>query len=257
MLKNVKVTSDDGFVVVGGNWVAKFGSNGTKQWEGTYRSSYGDSLILNWIEETSSGGYIAVGAAISLGGLISERRDLYILKIDGSGQKVWEYKMGGIGSPEEEAYCVQKTSDGNFIITGYEYDTDYQIIVLKLNDQNNSIEWIKSYGGPEHEFGHHIRETSDGGYIVVGVVDSRNKWISDIYILKLGQNGEKIWDKRLGGQYEDIVNFVIETSDGGYIIVGSYGKALDPEIYSEAYIVKLNANGNVSWERGYTHSNIR
>jgi len=106
----------------------------------------------------------------------------------------------------------------------------------------------------EHEVGHYIRQTSDGGYIVVGTVDTRDTWVSDIYVLKLDGNGEKVWEKRFGGEYEDGGNFVMEASDGGYIIAGFLGKAITPEMHTEAYIIKLDANGNVSWQRAYTRS---
>ena len=77
-IKNVKATLDGGFVAVGYTtdenikkkiYVAKFSSNGVKQWERSYYSSHGDAVEGNWIEETGDGGYIVVGAAISLGGL--------------------------------------------------------------------------------------------------------------------------------------------------------------------------------------------
>ncbi|CUS80851.1 hypothetical protein JGI7_01301 [Candidatus Kryptonium thompsonii] len=269
-IKNVKATLDGGFVAVGYTtdennkkkiYVAKFSSNGVKQWERSYYSSHGDAVEGNWIEETGDGGYIVVGAAISLGGLFRLRRDLYILALDQNGERVWDKVWGGIGTPEDEAYCIQKTSDGGYILTGYvvEYNedgtTNYQLYVVKLKIQDNLVvEWVKVYGGVEHEVGHYIRQTSDGGYIVVGTVDTRDTWVSDIYVLKLDGNGEKVWEKRFGGEYEDGGNFVMEASDGGYIIAGFLGKAITPEMHTEAYIIKLDANGNVSWQRAYTRS---
>ena len=186
---------------------------------------------------------------------------MYILALDQNGERVWDKVWGGIGTPEDEAYCIQKTSDGGYILTGYvvEYNedgtTNYQLYVVKLKIQDNLVvEWVKVYGGVEHEVGHYIRQTSDGGYIVVGTVDTRDTWVSDIYVLKLDGNGEKVWEKRFGGEYEDGGNFVMEASDGGYIIAGFLGKAITPEMHTEAYIIKLDANGNVSWQRAYTRS---
>jgi hypothetical protein len=93
--------------------------------------------------------------------------------------------------------------------------------------------------------GYSLIQTSDGGYAIAGHTKSFGAGLSDAYLVKLDANGNLQWTKTIGGKdFEDGYS-LIQTSDGGYAIAGdtkSFGAGL-----SDAYLVKLDANGNLQW----------
>ena len=66
------------------------------------------------IQQTSDGGYIVAGYTDSFG---AGGRDVYVLKLDADGNKVWEKTFGG--SYYDYAHSIQQTSDGGYIVAGY------------------------------------------------------------------------------------------------------------------------------------------
>jgi hypothetical protein len=103
---------------------------------------------------------------------------------------------------------------------------------MKL-DSNGNIQWQKTYGGPGQDLAYDVEETQDGGYIVGGGTGSFGAGGWDMWILKLDSHGNVQWQKTYGGWGVGIdglnaeyVDNLLQTSDGGYIVVGgttSYG----------------------------------
>ena len=139
------------------------------------------------------------------------------------------------------------------------------ILFISLNclAQAPVIEWQKCFGGSGSDEAYSIQQTSDGGYIVVGMTFSNDGDVSglhvgiysysDIWIVKLDATGNIQWQKCLGGSRRDYANSIQQTSDGGYIIAGvSYsddGDVSGNHGESDCWIVKLDASGNIQWQR--------
>ncbi len=117
---------------------------------------------------------------------------------------------------------------------------------------NNTVTtWAKTFDGIiwQAEKTLLIQPTSDRGYIVAGSKQS-SRPDRDILILKLDSNGHIIWQKTYGGDnFDDVVSSIQQTSDGGYIVAGitaSFGSGgLD------AWLLKLDSNGFVEWQKSY------
>jgi len=124
-----------------------------------------------------------------------------------------------------------------------------------------SIEWQKSFGGTAPEIAKSIVQTPDGGYITAGFSKSSNgnatmnHGDNDFWVVKMNATGTLEWQKSLGGSGDDQANSIRTTSDGGYIIVGSTtstdGDIILNKGYADYWIVKLNAQGNVEWQKTY------
>jgi len=124
----------------------------------------------------------------------------YIIKLDKNGNKIWEKAYGG--SKNEEAYSVQQTKDGGYIVAGLTYSIGSggkDVYIIKLDRNGNKV-WDKTYGGNGWDEAFSIQQTIDGGYIVAGFSDSFGAGNGDFYIIKLNKNGSKEWEKTFGGK---------------------------------------------------------
>lgn len=118
----------------------------------------------------------------------------------------------------------------------------YILILTNINAQNTQNTWQKTFGGKNNERAFSIQQTKDGGYIVVGYTDSFGAGNRDFYIIKLDNNGNKIWDKTFGGKDKDWAFSIQQTNDGDHIIAGftsSFGAGGE-----DFYILKLDSSGN-------------
>lgn len=163
-----------------------------------------------------------------------------------SNSSQWAYHYGGADA--EAAGPVRQTSDGGFVFAGYTESFaagDIDLWVVKLNP-DGSVAWNKTYGDSEREFANSIQETSDGGFIVAGAKGIPNTQITRFWLLRLDQNGNVLWQKRIGGSSNNhILQSVVETNDGSFVVAGQVS-ALG------AAVIKLDANGNILWQYTYT-----
>jgi len=250
---SIQQTSDGGYIVAGstwsfgaGNydiWVLKLDANGTVVWQKTYGGSDWDRAYS--IQQTSDGGYIVAGETYSFGA----GNNFWVIKLDANGTVVWQKTYGG--SWNESAKSIQQTSDGGYIVAGWTRSFGVgwdDFWVLKL-DANGDVVWQKIYGGPGYDYANSIQQTSDGGYIVAGETYSFGAGGYDFWVLKLNANGDVVWQKTYGGSYDDYAKSIQQTSDGGYIVAGytdSFGVG-----WTDIWVLKLNANGDVVWQKTY------
>jgi len=123
-----------------------------------------------------------------------------------------------------------------------------------------TIQWQKTFGGSLYDEAQSIKQTPDGGYIVVGTTLSSDGDIfghrggNDLWALKLNSNGAIQWKKVIGGSNNEYVRCVQLTTDGGYIIAG-YTASNNLDVsgnhggYFDAWIVKLSSNGTMEWQK--------
>lgn len=158
----------------------------------------------------------------------------------------WD-KIIGDNTSAEEAYSVRQTTDGGYIIAGFQTPSGgLPNAYLTKTDINGEIQagWPKIYGGSNADEARCVRQTSDGGYIIVGYTRSFGAGNADVYLIKTNASGviQAGWPKTFGGMGEDIGHAVEQTPDGGYIIVGetsSFGGG-----NSDVYLIKTDTSGN-------------
>jgi len=253
---SIQQTSDGGYIVAGytdsftyGNSdfaIYKLDSSGNKTW---FKHYGGTSLEkARSIQQTSDGGYIIAGYSNSY---TYGSFDFAIYKLDSSGNKTWFKHYGG--SDSDEAFSIQQTSDGGYIVAGrtesYIYGSIHADIAIYKLDSNGNKVWFKHYGGTDYDDSREIQETSDGGYVVAGYTFSYSHGQADFAIYKLDSSGNKVWFKHYGGTDYDYGKSIQQTSDGGYVVVG------DTRSYTfgneDFAIYKLNSSGNKVWFKHY------
>jgi len=227
--KSVKETSDGGFIIVGDDSVGivdliliKTDSVGDTIWTRTYGGAYPDygSDVL----QTPDGGYVLLGTLFN-GGV----SDVWLIKTDGDGDIEWTQQYGG--STIDMGYSIAATTDGGFIITGMttSFGTGGDIYLIKTNS-SGIMQWSNNYGSPHGDAGNCVKQTPDGGYIIAG------SGYEGYIILRTDSNGEELWTYSYG---ISPANYVINYSQGGYIIAGSYGL---PGFYSDIILIRLSSD---------------
>ncbi|KYK24523.1 hypothetical protein AYK24_06065 [Thermoplasmatales archaeon SG8-52-4] len=242
---SVQQTTDEGYIITGGKgdyyysdvWLIKTDSDGNEIWNRTFGGGDVDYGIS--VQQTTDEGYIITGDTYSYG---AGSDDVWLIKTDNSGNQEWNRTFGGTNS--DLGISVQQTTDEGYIITGY---TELYSIpgcgdvwLIKTDSDGNKM-WDKTYGIIHIGFGNSVKQTTDGGYIIVGFVWTFGIGYSDVWLIKTDSNGEKSWDRKLGGTSEDMGFYVQQTSDGGFIITGytwSYGAG-----QSDVLLIKTDKYG--------------
>jgi uncharacterized delta-60 repeat protein len=214
----------------------------------SFAKTYGgaDWELAYSVQHTSDGGYIVAGYTYSLG---VDSGDIFLIKTDANGNLQWAKTYRG--TDWDEAYSVQQTSDGGYIVAGWtsSFGAGGSDIFLIKTNANGNIQWAKTYGGTSYDWAYSVQQTSDGGYIVAGTTWSFGAGGSDIFLIKTDANGNIQWAKTYGGTYEDYAYSVQQTSDGGYIVAGltdSFGAD-----YDDIFLIKTDASGNIIWAKIY------
>ena len=186
----VQQTSDGGYIIVGktasygaGNYdvyLIKTDAFGAQEWYqtfGMYDESFGNS-----VQQTSDGGYIIAGATEYLGPI---NCSIYLIKTDGLGNQQW-YKIFGRMDFDHGTYA-QQTLDGEYIVVG---STDSlgagccDVYLIKTDALGNQ-QWYQTFGGYNDDWGKSVQQTSDGGYIIIGVTYSFGAGYADVYLIRL------------------------------------------------------------------------
>jgi hypothetical protein len=133
-------------------------------------------------------------------------------------------------------------------------------VSLRGYSQAPSIAWQKSLGGSAGDLSHDIKQSSDGGYIVVGSTSSADGDVSgykggftDAWVVKLNGAGAIQWQKCFGGSGLEEFRSVQQTADGGYILFG-YSDSFDGDVSGnhgqfDFWLVKITNTGNIEWQK--------
>lgn len=128
---------------------------------------------------------------------------------------------------------------------------DYDAWVVKVDDEGE-LEWEKNYGGSLRDEFRSVKQTPDGGYIMVGQTHSNDHDVTvnygqgDIWIVKTNATGAIEWQKSIGTQDSDI-GVDVAVDDDGYVIAGGN------DVYS---LLKVNNSGGLLWTRHYGPAGI-
>ena len=171
----------------------------------------------------------------------------------------WQKALGG--SDLDEAYSIQQTTDGGYIIAGKSNSTDGDVSdnngsmdfwIVRL-DPMGEIIWEKSLLDDGFEVAYAIQQTNDGGFIVAGSSDNDDG--VNMLVIKLKDNGDVEWQTYLGGSGFDAAYSVRQTTGGEYIVAGESnsedGDVTAPKGAFDAWIVKLDPFGEIMWERSF------
>lgn len=263
---DVVATKDGGLIIVGstesddghvtnneGNkdiWVIKLDNLGFLEWQKTYGGS-GDDLAKS-VLSVYDHGYLIIGSTTSTDGLLSDEEvndtDIWVLKIDSSGNLEWDEAYGG--SKIDEPGDAIMLNDSSFTIIGHTNSNELTIneriefdLWLLNVDLKGSPKLSKRYnldlgneGAYTKDIATSISLNNSGNYLIcsnssITRIDSLNiienqydgdtTFFFDVGIINLNRAGDIIWKKNLGGFFEETGVKLLETSQNDIIVIGS------------------------------------
>ena len=211
------------------------------------------------IELTRDNNYMLVGEVWDGG---YGREDIYLMKIDGSGEKIWENYYGGYHT--DQGFDVESLEDG-FLALGYTSSqpetTRGNYYLVRTDLEGNKI-WENNYGTEFLDFGFSILPEENGEIWLLGAQGgffnhARADYMnpdSDMMLIRTDKNGNEIFRNYFGGILHDWGKDMIKADNGGLYLFGSTQSKGAGSF--DMYLVKTDQNGNKMWERTYGESDF-
>jgi hypothetical protein len=260
-------------------WMVKIKDNGEIIWEKNFGGSVNGEIPEDAIVMPDKGA-LMMGRISSSGGDITDAygdMDVWLCRIDSVGNIIWQKTIGNFG--KDNGLKIKLSSHNTILFIGghevtggmidcpdlgYYIDTD--VWFVEMDTEGNFInQWC--YGGKYYDLGYDIIEVDDG-YLIAASTRSNDRDVSgyhgipgesdytDIWILKIDFWGNLIWQKCLGGYSWDDPEYITETADSGFIVIG-YTNSHDGDVTGnhttewndlDIWVVKLNNDGQLVWE---------
>ncbi|MFH0755984.1 MAG: T9SS type A sorting domain-containing protein [Bacteroidota bacterium] len=199
-------------------------------WE---RSLEGSGTVSGRSVAESDGYLYAVGYAGASGGALENGgvSDMILWKLNTLGEPVWSRYYGGSGADDPQR--IMKTADGHLIILGNTNSTDGAFsenhggtdgFVMKVDSMGN-LQWSRLFGGTGEDFLTSGDIAANGDLYLSGITESTDQGITghgllDGWMIRLSSNGTLLWQKSLGGSYNDLLFDVALLNDTSVIACG-------------------------------------
>ncbi|SFN91999.1 Por secretion system C-terminal sorting domain-containing protein [Chryseobacterium oleae] len=259
-------------------------------WQKEIKSS--TQNFLSQITTTIDQQYLISGSSIQMSKLQTEGSkqnngyDFHLIKLNQQGEQVWEKYFSGQNHDYLSASVA--TQEGGFLLSGTSYSGKgldkkedskggSDIWLIRINEFGDEL-WQKTLGGSSDEEARSVIQTTDLGFFVAGNVQNSSKGYGskDVWVSRLDKNGKILSETVLGGKGLDEVEKMITTKDGGALLgiysrsseiraSGSTDKSSSASSYpvsrtakstdnfgeGDYWIVKLDKNGKVEWEKNF------
>ncbi len=254
--------------------------SGEIEWAKNFGGSNEDDATS--IVKTPDGGFAVAGFTLSTNGDIVDKTttdaDFWVFKLNPDGTLLWSKTYGGSG--DDRATKIINTEDGGFAVTGYTRSDDgdvsnnngfYDYWLIKL-DASGNLQWENTYGFSGNDQGQSVIQTADGGYFLTGFLDfdgrasqgisakSQRHGVGEFWGIKTNASGEIEWTQYYGGTNNDRSYDVLQTDDGGYIMIGNT-ESDDFDITNskgsyDFWAVRITSAGELLWAKNYGGSGI-
>jgi hypothetical protein len=247
---SIVALSDGGFAVAGRTsskgagggdmWVLRLDEAGNVAWDHTYGGAKWDETSS--IVALADGGFAVAGGTYSKG---AGYEDMWVLRLDEAGNVVWDHTYGG--ASVDQANSIVALADGGFAVAGYTRSKgagEGDMWVLRLDEAGNVL-WDHTYGGAESDGAGSIVALADGGFAVAGYAESKGGGYEDMWVLRLDEAGNVVWDNTYGGADTDRANSIVALADGGFAVAGSTkSKGAG---WNDMWVLRLDEAGNTAF----------
>lgn len=246
----------DGLLVVGHTqsfgegqsdaYIMKVDNFGNKLWSAAYGGRQSD--VANAVVAVNDG-FMVAGTTSSFGNRV---QSMYLAKVFSDGSLAWQNGYFSDGDDYYSGEDIVKINDDNMMIVGSEdrvqffnSEMDFYVNAIDTKGQRNGI---KRYGGEKVESANSVIKVSDG-YLLAGETKTWGNGAKDAYVVKIDNDGNQLWHNAYGFRYDEVVNQIIATQEGGYILVGTTDS--DNANQKDIFVVKISHDGTKEWQYHY------
>jgi hypothetical protein len=264
----IKQTADGGYVAAGGvaevgpspggGLVLKLDASGAVQWQRVIGPMGSTTAVLNAIQPTSDGGYVATGNYYTSTAQCEpfQCEGGVVVRLDASGSVQWQQALTGAASGSLWTDSIVQASDGGYVAAGEWFGANQKGGLLVKLDSNGNILWQNAYSGGSYygaELGvgiYSVHQTSDGGYFLAGDGEDELQEGGRLvpWLGKVDSNGNLIWERFYYQVYAPTGRALSEyfagsdvAKDGGFVAAGwteDYAKGL-----GLLFVVKTDGSG--------------
>lgn len=217
------------------SWVARLNQKGEVQIQKTLGGRGNEKV--NLLHEPKPGRYMVISTTTSTGGDIKDplgAKDVWIVTLSRNFDIVWSRCYGG--SDFDEPHAIISNHRDELVLAGTTFSEDEDLDLstnhglgdswLFMITHQGNLAWSQTYGGSKSDGGNGVSQTPDGGYIMVGTSNSKdklvpiNKGLYDGWIVRTDSMGRKIWQGTFGGEDFEYLYDVHALEDGNYLALG-------------------------------------
>ncbi|MFI5171673.1 MAG: MopE-related protein [Chitinophagales bacterium] len=288
-METTLLTSDGGFLIAGSKavslvdgweyYIIKLDATGTVQWQKDFNANEDD--FLQSAIQTADGGYLLGGYSYSsISGIKTENSngdaDYWILKIDATGNLIWENTIGGTGT--DRLNQVIELPSGDFMLSGTSNsgiggdktvitNGNYDLWFVKVNNAG-AVVWQKGIGGSGSDQFVEMIQTADGGFLLGNYSESDISgdktevtvgtyiFDNDYWIIKTDANLTIQWQNDIGSEGGDFLTDISIAASGEYLIGGSSDGLISgdktenshDDDHNDYWILRLDVLGNIVWQ---------
>ncbi|HYV91733.1 MAG TPA: PKD domain-containing protein [Chitinophagales bacterium] len=246
-------------------WVAVLDENFTIMWNDTLDEFAGYLGISNMRFTSATDGNYYFATSIYNGAY----HDLHLVKLNSLGTVVWNDTLGG--SLDDAFIDMLVLNDGSILLSGSVLSNDGDISgnhgsddiwIVKLRETGDVV-WQHCYGGSDGDIDGLLKMVNDSVVLVGasswstdGDVNAiGNGGNADAWLFKIDTSGQLLWQKTLGGSWNDPLKDVAILSDGSMLVVidgsFSFGIGSDNHGAEDAWLFLIDSAGNILWHRMY------
>lgn len=170
----------------------------------------------------------------------------------GAPDTLWTKTFGG--ASDDNAWAIHQVRDSGFIIAGgsSSFNPDNSDVYLIRADKNGDTLWTRTYPQADFDEAWDILQTDDGGFVIAGYTNAYSATMKDIYLIRTNAQGDTLWTRTYGTEYDDDGYSIVRTHDGGYAIVGETTSYIqDSIINKDVYLIRVNSTGDTLWTKTF------
>ncbi len=215
-------------------WLVKLDSDGQLVWQQTYGGKYND--VLQQVVELPDGSLVMAGNSASpVSGNKSitgkGKNDWWVLKTGRDGKVLWQKSFGD--TSDDKLFAMLVLKDGNILLGGNSTPIEKtktknsaDIVLLKINPNGDKL-WQTTFDNNGDDFLTGMLQNPDGTLILGAYTASNSKLPvsgkgkDDFLLIKTRADGNELWRRSIGTRCKEVLQKIIATRDGGYVLVGS------------------------------------
>lgn len=208
------------------------------------------------LQETADKGFVIAGTTtVNSVPTDVQFKKGYIVKTDSNGAVIWERSLSG--RADNGVNSVRQTADGGYILAGsiesfipvtglIGYGSE-DLYLVKL-DALGTVMWEKRFGASGRDVGLSVKETATGNFVVAGVSDRLDLQMNDqLYLVVTDANGNLLWEKQYGDQYNQSAHDVLVASNGDIVVLAHSTNLTS----MSSELIRFSNDGTLVWEKAY------